>query len=471
MLDLRRCTLTAGLMIAVATMGMGCGSSDNATPTDGGGTDMGLADVQADVEPDMFVESNIGAYCDPANSDAQGNNPACTGDAQCFAQFDTPPTVGMCVVYGCKVDLSSANINEENCHVKYGSNFTCIDITGPDDTAEPYNPPTSPNGQNANLDDNVCVPKCTPSSTSNPCPDSHFSCPANSRSFNFKDNVCFSLVCQSGADCPVSTTDDRFCAADTDCNMGAGEFCNLQHDTNGDGTADIGACSVAGVCNTTSGTCGPHTQGSATAQVGDPCTSDVDCPVGGSCLNEDNVTINGDPSTHRAPRNGYCTMLGCLFSSATGITCPAGSACDNFFFAGGCMRLCDPADATTCRNNACDVAGGVTTGCDWYGDYDCFNWGNIVFTINNLHVVGGSNGQICDYLGPAEFSCYDNRNLGCALFAPDASNPEDMQCRTALTGVQLPTDTELTGRCLDLTGAGPFCADYGSFDTNGNCNP
>jgi len=473
------CTDTSGTNLET------CDGSDNDCD---GGTDEG-----------NVCFPNIGVWCDPADGSGDGEvNPACQNDARCVPmpcsdETDATAGNGMCVVYGCNVDISGTlAINEESCHVAYGTDYVCVDLDGSfADDGEPYNPPGQPDGQNANVDDNVCVQTCVPDDASNPC-EPEFACRPDSTRYNFADAVCFGLACGTGSRacpeqfCPVTVSADDACTTDAACNTGAGEFCVLRRDTDDDGQLDIGACAVTGVCDAETGNCGQHCLGDAAAAVGDPCEADVDCSqCGGTCVVERD-SIDDFGIVHRAPRNGYCTMMGCRFASATGVTCPAGSACDHFFFAGGCMDLCDPNDPTGCREDLdadgdpagngvpCDVANGVVTGCDWYGDYDCWDWGGWQFTAIGLPIIAGSDGQVCDYFGPVENDCENITNSsggqGCPGMGPNG-NPVNMDCRYAETGLPTTGNADPSGRCLDLTGAGDFCSDYGSFDTAGECMP
>lgn len=459
MLDLRRCLLAAGL--STTLMAMGCGSSDGdpADPEDGGSAAEPTPDMSPDTEPPP-LSANIGVPCDPADGNGEDElNPACEGDARCF---DTNGTDGICAVFGCREDNAATGTNEDSCRLDYGNDFLCVDIQGNEDT---------------NLADNICVQKCTPNDTANSC-ESPFACTPISRRFNFSDTVCIDLGCQVDADCPVSITNDVTCMSDADC-PGGTDYCVLANDTNDDGMLDIGACSEAGTCNTANGLCAPHSLGSPTGRVGDPCQADTDCPDGGTCVNEGPYTdVNG--VIFRSPRNGYCTIFGCKYEDATGATCPAGTGCYTTFFAGGCMDLCDQENATACRDDLdedadptgngtpCNVGMGITTNCDWYGDYECQDWAGFTFTGSGDQVVLGANGTICDYIGAQQRDCSVFTGIGgCPAVAP-VGNTTGMDCRFPRTGVQT-TGASDDGRCLDTTTSGDLCP--GSWDVNGNCIP
>jgi len=387
----------------------------------------------------------------------------------------------MCVVFYCRLDIAGTpSVDEDDCKDRFGHEHVCVDLDGYAGDP-PYNPPGPPPEPDPGPDRRVCVRRCVPSATANPC-NPEFACTPDSTRFNFKDAVCIDVACRDNHDCPVGVSNDRTCMSDADCNSGADEFCVLLHDSDDDGSLDIGACSVDGNCIMATGICGRHSLGDASASIGDPCQADVDCPVGGRCLNETVGTDDLDVA-HRAPRNGYCTMLGCRFRAASGVSCPTGSACSHHFFAGGCTDLCDPADATGCRDDLdadgdptgngvpCDVVNGIVSACDWHGDFDCWDWGGWAFTANGLPVVGGGDAQICDYIGPVQSTCesISSGGQGCPGMAP-TGNPADMDCRDPESGA--PTSSnDPAGRCVDTTTSGDFCSNYGSFDINGDCMP
>jgi hypothetical protein len=352
--------------------------------------------------PDLRPASNIGAWCNPAESGTDGENPACTGDARCLT-MDSPPQNGICVVFGCSIDLTGTEgISEETCRIMYGDDFVCVDVDGVfADDGEPYDPPEHPRGQNANLDDNVCVPKCVPRVDGNDC-QAEFACRPDSTRFNFIDAVCLGLACGSDDDCPE------------------GSECNLDN----------------GLCR--------RTAGDPTASIADPCEVDDDCPVGGACLLEEGRT-DTQGAAYRAPRAGYCTLLGCRFAETLPhAACPAGTACYHYFFAGACMRNCDPTDPLGCRGNDCNPGPGPTQGCDWFGDYECLDWGGWSFFGGAVPVVAGPDGEICDY----------NVNRGCQG-VPTCEPPST--CVDPETGLPDPQ-----GVCLDSTGSGPPCTTFGN---------
>jgi hypothetical protein len=383
----------------VLALSIGC--SANTVGLDS--VDAGVLDPTVDASPaDPSADGPVklgepGSWCDPALSSGDGTNPACLPIERCVVR-DDPPQNGLCAVVGCTVDLPTASINEDSCRGPLGNNYVCVDLDGANDDAEPYNS-SHPQGQNTDLSDNLCVRKCTPRADGNDC-EPQFACRPDSTRYDLLHAVCLDLACQSGT-CPAGST-----------------------------------------CNTTNGLCSPSSVGDPSARIGDPCLADAECPPGGACLVEEAIT---DASgTRLAPRNGYCTILGCRFADTLpDFACPAGSACDNFFYAGGCVRNCDPLDATTCRNDACDPGSGLANGCDWLGDFECVDWSGWNLAVIGLPVVSGD-AVICDFV-------YDSIR-SCALGCPGGST-----CTDPETG--LPSTD---GACLDTTASGPPCATNGA---------
>jgi len=426
-------------------------------------------DVPADIPADVPVDApapaaNIGAWCDPAESDGALNNPACVGGTRCLVVRD--PGEGMCVIFGCSVDLPTAAIDEESCHVAYGTAYVCVDLDGAfGDALEPYDPPAFADGQNANLQDNVCLRRCTPSDSGNDC-EPEFACSPDSTRFNFDDAVCYFPACGSGVDCPVTVSPSGSCMLDTDCDTGAGQFCTSVQDLDGDGTLEMRACALPGDCNAGNGLCDPHTLGSPGSAIGAPCAFDAGCPDGGACVLEGPAYDALGNIVARVPHNGYCTRLGCRFA-ATLVTaaCPPGAECNHNYYAGGCQPACDVGDPWGCRNNDCDPLSGLTVGCDWFSDLDCYDWSGWSFG-NGLPLVGGPTGIVCDYDGSALKTCEDIWNMsggvGCPGVAP-VGNPWGMDCYDRETATPMASDTDPLGRCLDVTTSGPACADFGQY--------
>lgn len=416
-------------------------------------------DVGADLSPPL---PNIGVWCDPALSDGSRNNPACMGAAKC-AQIT--PTDGMCVIFGCGVDLPSDGIDEESCGTDYGAAYVCVDLDGEfGDAAEPYDPPTWPAGQNANLADNACLVKCVPKDAANDCAP-EFSCAADSTRLHFDGAVCYFVACQGGADCAVTVSPPGSCAIDLDCDTAGGQFCTGVQDLDGDGTLEVRACALGGECNPQNGLCDPHALGAGTA-IGAPCAFDADCPDGATCVLEAPVYDTLGGIVTRAPRNGYCTKLGCRFAATlTSAACPPGSECNHNYYAGGCQPACDVGDPWGCRNNDCAPSSGLTAGCDWFGDLDCYDWSGWTFS-SGLPMIGGPTGIVCDYDGPVFNTCEDmwfrTGGIGCPGVAP-VGNPAGMDCWYFESATPAPTNDDPFGRCLDTTTSGPACSDYGQL--------
>jgi hypothetical protein len=387
---------TWSLVTALPLMAVGCNGGTSGPDVDSGLPDAPAQDARP---PDAGPAPNIGVWCDPEESDAGGNNPTCVGGARCLA-MDSPPQNGMCVVFGCHVDLTpTASVNEESCRLLYGSAFVCVDVDGA--FADDGETSTS-QGQNADLSDNVCVPKCVPRADGNDC-NPEFACAPESTRFDFVDAVCLTLSCPDHADCPPGRT-----------------------------------------CDTVRGVCVPSSPGDPAARIGDPCGNDDECPPKGTCLLEAPVQDEAGQVVKLAPRNGYCTILGCRFvDTLPDLACPAGSACDNSFFAGGCLRNCEPADAAACRGLSCDPGAALTDGCDWLGDFECVDWAGWGFTGTGIPVVVGDT-KVCDYLFDAIRSC----DQGCATGST---------CTDPATGTPSPD-----GVCLDGTTSGPPCATNGA---------
>jgi hypothetical protein len=438
-------------------------ATDSATVADLGAVDVDVPspDVSADLAP---ATPNIGAWCDPAQSDGARANPACLGGTTCLVV--RAPTDGMCVIFGCSVDLPTEPAVEDSCGPTFGVDYVCIDLDGEfGDLAEIYDPPAYPDGQNANLADNVCLPTCTPRSASNDCA-AEFACAPDSTRLHFDGAVCYFPACLGGADCAVTVAPPGSCLVDPDCDTASGEFCTGVQDLDGDGTLEVRACARGGDCNPQNGLCDPHALGSPSSAIGEPCASDADCPDGGTCVLEAPVLDTFGAVVTRAPRNGYCTKLGCRFAATLpSAACPAGSECNHNYYAGGCQPACDVGDPWGCRNHDCDPGSGLTARCDWFGDLDCYDWSAWAFG-NGLPMVAGPTGIVCDYDGPVFHTCEDmfylSGGVGCPGVAP-AGNPAAMDCWDVETATPLADGADPAGRCVDTTTAGPACSDYGRF--------
>ena len=173
------------------------------------------------------------------------------------------------------------------------------------------------------------------------------------------------------------------------------------------------------------------------ATCGSTCSSDGECC--GSC----NLTTGRCEGTCKIEsRNGYCTIAGCTFASATTYSqfaCPTGSTCNNIFFGGLCMKDCDLAMATDCRNNANDK----------YGDYECYAWNNL--SVGGVPVAAN---PVCSFsIAPCDIFG-SNFVLDCTSLG-NQSNPTSMGCRSLATKQLLSNTRDPAGYCLDNTTSGP----------------
>jgi hypothetical protein len=269
-----------------------------------------------------------------------------------------------------------------------------------------------------------CLKKCAPSLTQNPCPpSSNQTChPLSAKTTAVIDQAaCLNPACRNDRDCPVYA--DKPCTLDTDCaTLGATAFCS-DHE-----------CALPGKC-APSGLCGPHTQGKATAKVGDPCKNDLDCPGNGGCLQE---VASAYGATKPYYRNGYCTVSYCVFSKdLPEHACPQGSACNRLFNGGLCMKTCKLTAAQDCRGNTADKG----------GDYECYALQKVA--IGSTPVAPE---PIC--AAALTVPC-DTMNAGCAQVG-DTGNPTNMSCRDPITNAAKTDAQDPTGVCLDDTASGPF---------------
>lgn len=395
--------LCAAVLTGLLLVAAGC--SDDDKPKDSGLVDVSQLDMGADVEvPDTLApdlppaDHNMGEGC-KTNSDCK------TGSPDCLV-LSKAEGIGICSKTCTPDNPDTPLINEDDCP----TDFVCASFNY---TTATYN---------------YCLKTCTPSMTTNPCPaSSKQTChPVSTRFTDLDQPVCWYLACKDGKDCPVMSA--TTCSIDADCtSVGADAFC------------ESGECARPGKCNTTSGLCAPHTLGKAGSKVGDPCTSDFDCPNAGTCFpaTSDSTTIG------TLWANGYCTISGCAAASLTDFACPTGSACNHLYYGGICAKTCKLDDASTCRNNPADKG----------GDYECYAWDNLV--------VGGgiqvTSEPVC--MSAASQECDMGASLSCATLGDQSDqanpNPTNMSCRNRFTGVAT-TQTDPAGVCLDNTASGPF---------------
>lgn len=327
---------------------------------------------------------NIGALCT--------TNVDCVNGAQCLLSVDTG--LSLCTML-CTQDNYSTTANEDTC---------------PDLTKNICGKVKLSDGSTQNF----CLPRCIPKDNSNDCP-SHLACHPQTASLSGLADVavCFVPACKSSLDCPVLTS--KQCSAGCTGN----EFCET--------TTSL--CALPGNCQS-NGLCGPNNYGSATAKVGDPCKGDIDCGSAMRCLRQ-STDSNGNVTN----RNGYCTIIGCHFTTLTNAACPSGSTCSHLYVGGLCRRTCSLFDPTSCRNH---------TG-DYLGDYECYAWDN--FAINGQQVTTL---PVCE----SPIPCSAMGSYGCSGLG-EIFNVTDMKCRNLKTNLDT-LSADPNGRCLDDTASGPL---------------
>jgi len=297
-----------------------------------------------------------------------------------------------------------------------------------------------------------CFRRCTPRLGGNDCPAPLACRPESGAKLGAPDeSFCAMPACTADADCPMRTAKPCDTQALSILACPAGQICAPfdEHTTGG-------RCAKASVCDHASGLCGPH-QGTAAAQVGDPCQADSDCAPTMRCLMERDTkglykgaglpcSDDGECCSRRCQdgscssgpclvhyRNGYCSVVGC--ASGTDWKCPAGSVCNMLYPGGQCQRTCAPSQAAGCRGNVGDLL----------GDYECRAWHNLSLAATGLPVAPE---PVCD-LGPV-LPC--DPSLDCSdLGLP--GNPTQMSCRD-LQGKVLADKHDPMGLCLDNTASG-----------------
>lgn len=393
-------------IVFVAVFAIGC-SDDTTTLPDAKGNDGALDMIQS--ETGIILDNGISDLQKDTTQTADaptGNymGEGCANKSECGSldclMIDKSQGLGVCSRSCTPDDTTTPLINEDDCP----SDFTCSTFS--------Y----------TSGDFYYCLKDCTPSLTQNPCPtSSKTTChPASTRFVSLSQTVCWYLACVTDEDCPVYS--EQSCNTNADCTgIAADAFC------------DNHLCAKPGNC-TPGGVCGKHTAGSATAKVGDPCTSDFDCPNNGACIQEEAGATG--PDYH----NGYCIVPYCAFSgSLTDYVCPTGSTCFQLFYGGACLKTCDMTKEEDCRNNPDDNG----------GDYECLDWGT--WSIGGIAIAAepvcmNAPDNNCDGIP----SGYD-----CSSYAPQG-NPTNMTCRDQITG-EIKTDPlDPRGICLDDTASGEF---------------
>jgi hypothetical protein len=226
--------------------------------------------------------------------------------------------------------------------------------------------------------------------------------------------------------------------------------------------AGAGHCARPGNCDLASGLCGAHSLGTATAQVGDPCTDDTDCAGNMRCMMEIDqsqyrkassmyCTQDDECCSGRCDfgactvglctvdnRNGYCTIPGCYFSSTLTLrACPSGSTCNTLYAGGLCQKTCNLSTSGECRGYSGDL----------YGDYECRAWNNI--SIGGVAVTAS---PVCEPGTSLGCEFFDGTTLDCSDVG-GVSNPTAMDCRD-LSGFVLSDSFSPTGYCFDTTASG-----------------
>lgn len=379
----------------------------------------------------------------PSCDAAQIGKPCTSSGNECSAGMTCllthPDKGGVCTCPCSPDDLHTPLINEDSCPDLSGN--VCGTV------------PSPTSGGRVNL----CLRKCSPKLGSNPCTAPIVCAPSSAEVSGERGQaVCALFGCQKDADCPVLT--DKPCQPPS---SGGPATC-----PNGDACVSIsddnkeGLCAKSGLCDLASGLCAPRTQHfKATAQVADPCSSDLDCnanqrcererdlassakPAGASCTTGSKccsgICFNAKCEPGLCPvhaRQGYCVVDGCAFASLTAYACPTGSSCNRLFPSGLCQRHCDLTVAGSCRGNALDKL----------GDYECRSW--------NQLFIGGvpvSNGPVCDFGDSVR--CNTFTSVDCDVFGGQ-NNTTDMSCRD-LSGTKLAPGSP-SGLCLDNTSSGP----------------
>jgi hypothetical protein len=381
----------------------------------------------------------VGKVCTVSGGGPGGEcgDPAQTG-AICLLTKTLSPTDsrGVCTCQCTPDDLQTPLVNEDSCPDL--SQNLCGSVTLTDGSKIGF-----------------CFRRCKPKLGANDCAQGVACDPRSGEVIEQRDTaVCLLHGCQSNADCPVRTATP--CKVDGSVTCPAGMGC---YPLQADGVE--GRCAKAGVCEKSSGLCAPRLSDFApNAQVGDPCAADLDCGktmrceleedrpsllrkagqtcvldrecCGGSCVG--NTCAPGPCAVHA--RNGYCTVVGCAFSSLLAYQCPAGSACNRYFYGGLCQKNCSLNNAKSCRGVAADKR----------GDYECRAWERIA--IGGLPVAPA---PLCDFGDTA--ACTLIKGAGCAALGSGPANPTKMSCRDAQSGAALPAG-DPTGLCLDDTASG-----------------
>jgi len=347
-----------------------------------------------------------------------------------------------------------------------GSNATCL-LTSPNKgvcTCECFPPAPCPSSSqtacvsvslSSGQTKNYCLKKCVPKLGVRGC-SGKLACMTRSARFvggKFQA-LCMHYGCESNADCRVTTS--KLCMT-TGAPCPSGQLC-IPVASN----TIVGRCAAHGVCDVKSGLCNAHKLGKASAKVGDPCTSDLQCANNMTCI------IELDAASYRSKwkaactsgsqccsgkcqsgvctkglctvesRNGYCAISGCGFATTLPLRgCPLGSACNLLYTGGMCQKSCSLTSTSNCRG----VSG------DLYGDYECRAWNSL--SIGGLPLASG---PVCDFGTKMPCDFLQASKLDCSSVGL-SPNITQMACR-GLNKQSLPFMYDPTGYCLDNTSSG-----------------
>jgi hypothetical protein len=376
--------------------------------------------LSPDTLPGTCSAAVVGRACTEANEAS-----VCGAGHLCYVPF-VGSDLGFCTCL-CNVDdESTSNANEDTC------------------PGQPENRCVALTEQAA-----VCFQTCAPRLGDNSCQGALACHPQVAGLFGVYDvAVCALEGCSSDADCPVYS--------DTPCSVSA-QSCPTGQTCYSIAGGNDGVCALPGNCDLLSGLCGPHSLGTAGAEVGDPCSDDTDCAGNMFCINEydqaqyekaggqscsedweccSGVCTYG--SCAAGPclvhnRNGYCSISGCQFADTlTSAACGSGAACSELYHGGLCLKTCSLTSASTCRGHSADR----------WGDYECRAWNN----------YGIAPSAVCDFGFTFTCAAWASASGGDCSDLGNATNSTQMSCRT-LDG-QITSSANSAGFCFDNTSSG-----------------
>lgn len=304
-----------------------------------------------------------------------------------------------------------------------------------------------------------CLRRCEPKLGANDCAPGIACDPRSGAPLELRTTaVCLLYGCQSDADCPVRTATP--CKTDGSLSCPAAMGCQPLSPSGVDGR-----CAKPGLCDKASGLCAPRLKDlDPSAQVGDPCDSDLDCgktmrceleedrassrKAVGPCVRDRDCCSNDCHQGACSPspcvvhaRNGYCTIAGCTFASLKEFQCPPGSSCHRLFYGGLCQKTCSLQDAKSCRGHVGDAS----------GDYECRAWQSLRLDSESAILVADE--PVCDF-GDTVSCARSCEPFGFSGSGSPPANPTQMRCRDPQTNAELPTG-DPKGLCLDVTKSGP----------------